>query len=233
VAKAITRRAKPAQREIEIGARLKEAREFLGFSQLEFAEGIGIKRVRLASYETGRHPIRWEIALKICRRFQISEDWLATGGVKKKGWPREAYRFGPGCRAAMFKASDAVLETLRPGGLFSEVFDSILSNEYWKLLGQSASTWTRFDFSEIETVNQLTAKMEADLGKWSYLLTDSDRKRFCEGVISAGAILFHALFSDQYRDPSGDPKRNSVASTDFEKYIERELIRLGLLSKRN
>jgi len=48
-------------------------------TQQEFASEVEIKRARLASYEECRAPVRFDIALAICRQFLISEKWLATG----------------------------------------------------------------------------------------------------------------------------------------------------------
>jgi len=72
-------------REQEVCVRLKEIREALSKSQEEFGEQIGITRQRLASYEELRAPLRADLALRLCRQFIISEEWLATG----KGWSRQ------------------------------------------------------------------------------------------------------------------------------------------------
>src|SRR5208337_1373313 len=45
---------------------------------------ISISRVRLASYEDGRAPLRCDIALRACRQSFISEFWLACGAVNEE-----------------------------------------------------------------------------------------------------------------------------------------------------
>src|ERR1041384_7946820 len=67
------------KREQEICTRLRTARNAVGLTQEEFAAQIGITRQRLASYEEMRAPLRFDIALRLCRVFIISELWLAKG----------------------------------------------------------------------------------------------------------------------------------------------------------
>jgi len=67
------------KREREIGARLRSIRESARLSQNEMAHEVGVTRERLASYEDGRAPLRYDLALRICRHYIISELWLATG----------------------------------------------------------------------------------------------------------------------------------------------------------
>lgn len=59
--------------------RLKKLRKELDMTQQEFAEGIGIKRNTIATYESGRNePIDAVISL-ICTKYNVSENWLRTG----------------------------------------------------------------------------------------------------------------------------------------------------------
>lgn len=66
-------------RALEVGQRLRQAREALHLSQIDFAASIGLTRDKLANYERGRTPLPTWIALQICRHFIIGEQWLATG----------------------------------------------------------------------------------------------------------------------------------------------------------
>jgi transcriptional regulator with XRE-family HTH domain len=68
-----------ADRDLAICARLREARERLGLTQDACARAIGIERGSLLNYERAGNPIRFEMALRFCRRLIISEEWLATG----------------------------------------------------------------------------------------------------------------------------------------------------------
>lgn len=59
--------------------RLKKLRKELDMTQQKFAEGIGIKRNTIATYESGRNePIDAVISL-ICTKYNVNETWLRTG----------------------------------------------------------------------------------------------------------------------------------------------------------
>ena len=59
--------------------RLKKLRKELDMTQQEFAEGNGIKRNTMATYESGRNePIDAVISL-ICTKYNVNENWLRTG----------------------------------------------------------------------------------------------------------------------------------------------------------
>ena len=65
--------------ETAICGRLKSFREQLKWSQPDFAEKLGITKVRLASYEYGRAPVKYWLARKAQYEFHLSPVWLATG----------------------------------------------------------------------------------------------------------------------------------------------------------
>lgn len=67
------------QLEHEICLRLRGIRLAQKWNQPDFAAEFGISRTRLASYEYGRAPVRYGLGSIVCRRFQISQRWLATG----------------------------------------------------------------------------------------------------------------------------------------------------------
>jgi transcriptional regulator with XRE-family HTH domain len=133
------------ERERQICERLREMREELGHTQNEFATQVGINRQRLASYEEKRAPLRYDLALRFCRQFIISEEWLATGkceachaearrrGAEEKGdWvgiDKDIFR-----KQCVDLLSDPVSLHIKPGTLFSEAFGTILSGRYAELL---------------------------------------------------------------------------------------------------
>ena len=139
---------KSASRQDQICLRLKEVRELLGVSLSTFAEGVSISKDRLASYEQCRAPLRVELALRLCRRWVISEEWLATGEfaafeetARKRGAiPPGKHDLGPlrsmAVRQCVDLFSDGLWQSAAPGSLFSGVYDSLLSDQYRKLVGQ-------------------------------------------------------------------------------------------------
>jgi DNA-binding transcriptional regulator YiaG len=63
-----------------VGARLRMFREgFCKMSRTAFALSIGIGSERLASYESGRAPLRFELFQRMNREHFINPQWLATG----------------------------------------------------------------------------------------------------------------------------------------------------------
>jgi transcriptional regulator with XRE-family HTH domain len=67
------------QGDLDVGARVKKARVFLGFTQPVFAEPLGISRSKLANIETGRTVLSYGLAIQICRVYILNEWWLASG----------------------------------------------------------------------------------------------------------------------------------------------------------
>src|SRR5580693_7622711 len=66
--------------ELEICARFHFARDrILKITQAACAAEIGVERGVVVNYEIGRTALRYDVALRFCRQFIISEEWLATG----------------------------------------------------------------------------------------------------------------------------------------------------------
>ena len=190
-------------REKAIGLRLKEVREFLGYSLRQFAVLIGIKKERLASYESGRVPIPWEIALLICRQFFVSEHWLATGGGKAMGIPGKRLRFSNSIvRATLISPSNPVLKSLPSGLAFSAAYDLALLKEYWQEAGRSARTFSSLDFSELDSPDRLKRDMDWRLSFWRSMLPRESWGLYYMGLMKCGAILFDSLnlHNDGLRD---------------------------------
>lgn len=60
--------------------RIKKLRKILGLSQEAFAERIGLKGSAVSHLENGRRNITSQNINAICREFNVSEEWLLTGG---------------------------------------------------------------------------------------------------------------------------------------------------------
>lgn len=59
--------------------RIKEIRESVGLTQVEFGNKIGLARNTIANYETGNRTPSNIVINSICREFEINEEWLRTG----------------------------------------------------------------------------------------------------------------------------------------------------------
>lgn len=125
--------------------RLRFAREeILKMTQAACAEELGLDRGSLANYEIGRTALRYEIALRFCRQFIISEEWLATGkfeacyraaesnGVKITA-PHDIFESKIFPRQCADLLLDPVVIRLRPGTLFSRAFADSLAKRYYEV----------------------------------------------------------------------------------------------------
>jgi DNA-binding XRE family transcriptional regulator len=130
------------QIEIAVCKRLRMAREFLGVTQSECAEQISMDRSTLVNYESTRSPVRWEFALRFCRQWIISEEWLATGqfqachlAAKKRGQTPDAevekliFR-----RQCMDLLSEPITRTIPGGILFTAAYKDYLAPVYRQLV---------------------------------------------------------------------------------------------------
>ncbi|MGI9086482.1 MAG: helix-turn-helix domain-containing protein [Chthoniobacterales bacterium] len=132
--------SKLAPREQAICRRLREARDALGLSQYEVAKQLAITRERLLTYEQLRAPLRCDLALRFCRQFIISEEWLATGKNEALERIGQELLFDPGADWSAFDAiffhqcmdlfSDPIAHSVPPRALFSAAYDEILSERY-------------------------------------------------------------------------------------------------------
>jgi DNA-binding XRE family transcriptional regulator len=156
-----------SKRESEICERVRKIREKLGLTQDDCAQKIGIKRATLVNYESGRTPLQFDIALRICRQLIISEEWLATGCFEachaaakihgetgKNGWNYMDEKIY--IRQCMDLFSEPItLHQIPPGMLFSSAYDVYLSSRYLELETQSyllpRISFTDADSSELFT----------------------------------------------------------------------------------
>ena len=101
------------EREQLIGTRLRKFREMLQIPRTKFAVSIGFGSERIASYETGRARLRYDVFRAMTQRYYISPRWLAN-------------EFGIPVFPAPFK-DDFLLPLIKPGALFSDVYDTHLA----------------------------------------------------------------------------------------------------------
>lgn len=119
--------SKLSKREIEIGQRLKAYRLGKRISRAGFAGAIGIGTERLASYESGRAPLKYKVFRLIEKEFHLNPAWLALGG----DYQPEANPM----------RDEELPDNISEQALFSEVFDAHL-----KQLGEDKSriAWTEW-----------------------------------------------------------------------------------------
>ena len=140
------RKSKLPASELEVCARLRHAREeILGMTQAGCARQINLDRTTLANYETGRTPLRYEIALRFCRQFIICEEWLATGRFDACHQAAGQHGIAPVAgwdyfdsqifmRQCVDLLSDHTAINIKPGTLYSEAFAGVLAPRYSELV---------------------------------------------------------------------------------------------------
>lgn len=105
-----------SEREKQICARLAEFRTRIKLSRAAFAREIDMDQFRLASYEHGRAPVRFSLALTIQEVFHINMIWLATGVGPMAGNPLFNWEFVPEPGMLLSEACDKhLLPTATPG----------------------------------------------------------------------------------------------------------------------
>jgi transcriptional regulator with XRE-family HTH domain len=122
--------------EKEICARLRKFRRALDLSQDEFAQRIGIKRERLASYEHSRARLRWGVFLQLARALSVNPVWLATGD-------------GP-MRAYYLPEWEQL--SIAPEALFSSVFAEHLQSEAAMVKAAAAFDRISSALADLETL---------------------------------------------------------------------------------
>jgi transcriptional regulator with XRE-family HTH domain len=127
-------KSKLPKRELAICSRFRAARERIGVTQDACARALGMERTTLTNYE---------YALRFCRHFVVSEEFMATGkydavvaagravGVAKGEWDTLETIFFRQCVDLL---SEPVCHQLRPRTLFSEAYDSVLGKRYAELV---------------------------------------------------------------------------------------------------
>jgi transcriptional regulator with XRE-family HTH domain len=110
----VPRKLPLAQREIDIGRRLRKARQALGCSRGYLALHIGVASSAIKRIELGRVPLRYSLGARIIGFLRISAHWLATG-IGDMHFP--------------YPAPDLDLQG-QPEALFSYVFDTVVHPQF-------------------------------------------------------------------------------------------------------
>ena len=68
----------------KIGKRIRGFRRFLGLSQKEFGQKLGLSFQHISRYERGKIIPSGEILAKICETYHINLNWLLTGNSSRE-----------------------------------------------------------------------------------------------------------------------------------------------------
>lgn len=59
--------------------RVKQVRKSLGISQEAFGKELGVTKTAICGIEAGRRGLTEQMAVSICREFNVNYDWLKDG----------------------------------------------------------------------------------------------------------------------------------------------------------
>lgn len=199
--------------ELEICQRLRHAREcVVKISQTACAREMDLDRARMANYETGRTPLRFEIAMQFCRQFVISEEWLATGrhDALHAALPASVANSGDwkmfdekiSVRMCMDLFSDPIRLHIRPGTLFSKAFRDVLEDRY-RLLVVDSPFYPRIVFSDADNwgiaINLLRALHERhfnfleEIGKLPEVNTSGLWRLYTSRLVECSVLAFGSV----------------------------------------
>lgn len=202
-------------REQAICRRLREARIEIGLSQYEAAKQLKITRERLLTYEQLRAPLRSELALRFCRQFIVSEEWLATGKNRALEQIGSEKGFNPGAdwsaleaiffRQCMDLFSDPVAHSVPPGALFSAAYDDLLAKRYSELATEFFYT-PRIVLGDTEDEPQVAFNLLSSLvERWLKLLSAECKnlgadaslvqRNYIRALVETNAFLFREFMA--------------------------------------
>jgi transcriptional regulator with XRE-family HTH domain len=206
-----------SQIEKNIGARLREWREALLLPRAKVARKIKIGGERLASYEDGRAPLRFDVFLALWQTFKLNPEWLATGRL-----PREM--------AFISFESLIPIASIEPGARFSEIFETTLrpileGNANVRLL----SVLNRAD----EEVNALVASVKRGEDSKGEAQRSLKVKLLKLGIIEEGIILDTLALPKLTNDAILNPMKTDGASLllNLRKSLKKATARRGVKTK--
>lgn len=214
-----------------ICARLRIAREQLGLTQAEAAKQLKITRERLLIYEYGRAPLRCDLALRFCRQFVISEEWLATGLCDSMEQAAAAHGLSFGTdwhalggiffRQSMDLLAEPLTHQVPPGALFTVAWEQFLRARYAELAMEFFYT-PRIVLSENPEPEVAFNLLAVLTQRWLIMLSNEAlrlqadgwlvQRNFMRGMVETSAFLFRRMLATDLRIPEFEALIASVVS---------------------
>ncbi len=166
------------KREKQICSRLREARERLNHSQEEVAAVLGIGRPKLAANEEKRAALKCETALRFCRYYMVSENWLALGIGNWRHY----------LTVERYLPPSPILLTAR----YSQVFDQFLIRNYEEL-AKRYSDRACLVLKEDDPPEILETVFNHMLPIWKNALSDKERAEFFDLLTKTAQKFMESL----------------------------------------
>lgn len=104
-----------------LGERLARLRKQCGYTQIEFAEKVGITQVLVSAYETDRHQFSAEMAVRFAIALDLSTDELLHPKAQKRSAKKPSLKImrrmeqigslSPAAQAAVLRTIDAFVRS--------------------------------------------------------------------------------------------------------------------------
>ncbi len=180
------------KRELEIGQRLRQAREARKIQRTALARRIGISSEGLAGYEGGRNPLPRKYGEKICRLLDINQFWLLHG---------KSNRFG------RIPFDPKTQKLLAESKLFSEAYERIWesdSSDHYNKLSKALEWWdgNSFDPKAIDADLEENKAWNAAIDALKHAASDfsQDKRISYFMAMSVEAHRTASRFSKKYDD---------------------------------
>lgn len=185
----------------------------MGRTQADVAQQLNIQRTTLQNYEHCRTPLKFETALRFCRQFIISEEWLATGKYAAcwAAAPRHNVKSGPGKEHIEIKIfrrqcvdllSEPAALHIRPGSLFADAYDDVLAAHYRRLVNEfffhPRVVMTDSDISQLAinflaAINERFILLLEDAANRRKLIFTAGWRRYTRHVFFASDVIFKRM----------------------------------------
>jgi transcriptional regulator with XRE-family HTH domain len=148
----------------KIGKRIRGFRRFLGMSQKEFGQKIGLSYQHISRYEQGKITPSGEVLAKICESYNINLNWLliGKGSIEKESLPDKH------AHVDMFTLVSIGNPTK---SLEHPEYSDFLPREFFK--------------PSIKPINVSGHSMEPTIFNGAYVGVDTDEKQIISGEIYA------------------------------------------------
>lgn len=224
--------------ELGVCERLRFARSWLGLTQDLCAAQIGVNRATFANVESGRSPLRVDVALRFCRQFVFSEEWLATGRADASSSGRlQSPERDPELmkilrRQCMDLLSEPVCSKAPTGALFRDAYVNTFAERYAQLAAVY-SFIPRVVFTAEDNSTLLFNYLSALNERWLLLASNEARRvgaapvswqqAFVRELVRCGGGILKKLVDGEEKDlPGGTLKSNtSPVNSELESLLER------------
>jgi transcriptional regulator with XRE-family HTH domain len=175
-----------------MGRRVFEAREASGLTRVALATVLGIKPTRLFSYEHGRVPLPYSIALDLCRRANVNQRWLATGELPKHPF----FRFKPEFEAGIDGRR-------RFSDVYAYNLQSIINAQWQSLFDRFGPDWDPdANTQRAPDADYEIALLTSELQLYAKSLPENNRRAYIDKIRELAESLVDSFSPEKQKRPA-------------------------------